>query len=89
MALEHYLHALTSEQIEIKFESASTALECILTKYFDNEEQKSKIMTFTKEEFKQLKKIMIPFITQFCYNIEKKAKNGKELLQFLEGKLSE
>ena len=34
MALEWYLHAMSLEEVDLKFVSASTELECILGKFF-------------------------------------------------------
>jgi len=71
MALEWYLHALTLEQIDMKFVSATTALECILAKFFTTNESQYKTTTLSSEEFKIFKNKIKPMIENTLVDLGK------------------
>lgn len=88
MALEWYLHAISLEEIDMKFVSASTALECILAKFFANNSNGLKTTVFTSGEFKKFKKEVKPVIENILINMGK-VKTKDQIFKQIDEKLME
>ena len=88
MALEWYLHAITLEQIDMKFVSASTALECLLAKFFKSNSNGLKTTVFTSGEFKKFKKEVKPVIEKILIEMGKE-KTKDQIFMQIDGKLME
>ena len=88
MALEWYLHAMSLEEVDMKFVSTSIELECILGKFFTNRKSQYETTNLLSEDFKSFKNKIKPLIENALVGLGKD-KTKDEIFNQIDGKLME